>query len=182
MIALSLLVGLVVYILFGWFAVQLVGKLANIVAFTSVTKKALQVLWAIVLILFPTWDMVPSRLYFQHLCDQEAGVKVLKRVHLDPSYFRSDGKPDDKKLTELYALSISRDPSFSSWTHITKQTGTIQDKQSGELLGTSVDFAHYGGWLASRLAPMSADTCPAYRGDIFGIALEEVFKPKLLSS
>ena len=61
MIALSLLVGLVVYILFGWFAVQLVGKLANIVAFTSVTKKALQVLSASVLVLFPTKYYVNSR-------------------------------------------------------------------------------------------------------------------------
>ena len=61
MIALSLLVGLVVYILFGWFAVQLVGKLASIVAFTSVTKKASQVLSASALVLFPTKYHVNSR-------------------------------------------------------------------------------------------------------------------------
>jgi hypothetical protein len=181
MIALVLLIGLLSYILFAWSLVRVVGWLADICAFTPVTTKVLQGLCAAFFVLLPTWDIIPSRLYFQHLCEKEAGVKVLKRVELDPSYFKPDGRPDDRKLLERYAQSIKHDPGFSSWTHITRMEGTIEDKQTGELLGTSTDFAYYGGWIGARIAPMSPVTCPAYKYGIFGMVLQEVFRPKQAS-
>lgn len=178
MIAFTLLIGLVLYMLFAWFAVRVVGWLANALAWTAVTKKTLQAVGIAFFVLMPTWDIIPSRLYFQHHCEQEAGVKVLKTVEVDQSYFRPDGRPDDRKLLERYAQSIKRDPGFSSWAHIIKKEGTIQDRETRELLGTSIDFSYYGGWLEASIAPMSPATCPAFKGEIFGMALQQVFTLK----
>jgi hypothetical protein len=83
---------LVVYIVLAWLAVRVVGWLANILAFTAMTKKTLQILCAAFVVLLPIWDMSPSPMYFQHLCEQEAGMKIPKTVELDQSYFRPDGK------------------------------------------------------------------------------------------
>jgi hypothetical protein len=176
MIALSLLIGLLIYLLLAWWAVRAVGWLISICAFPAVTKRVLQALCVAFFVLLPTWDIIPGRLYFQHLCEQEAGVKVLKAVEVAQSYFRPDGRPDDKKLLDRYAQSSKWDRSFSPWAHITKIEGTIQDKQTGEVLGIATDFIYSGGWLGSRIDPMSSVTCPAYRDGIFGMALQHVFK------
>lgn len=176
MIALSLLMGLLLYIFLAWSVIRMAGWLVNICAFTGITKRVSQCLLVAFFVLLPTWDIIPSRLYFQHLCEQEAGVKVLKTVKVDQSYFRPDGRPDDKKLLGRYAQSSKWDRSFSSWAHITKIEGTIQDKQTKEVLGTATDFVYSGGWLGSRIDPMSSVTCPTYRDGIFGMALQSVFK------
>jgi hypothetical protein len=177
MIALLLLIGLLLYIFLAWSVVRVVGWLASICAFTSVTKRVLQVLCAAFFVLVPTWDIIPSRLYFQHLCEQEAGVNVYRSVKIGQSYFRPDGKPDDKKLLERYAQSSKWNHSFSSWAHIIKIEGTIQDKQTGEILGTTTDFVYYGGWLGSRIAAMSSVTCPNYPNhSIHSIVWQEIFK------
>ena len=176
MIALSLLVGLMLYSLFAWFAIRAVGRVARFCAFTVTTKRVLQIICALVFVLVPTWDILPGRLYFKHLCEQKAGVKIFKIVELDKSHFKPNGKPDDKQLLGQYAQFSKHDPKFSSWAHITKIEGAIQNRQTKELLGTITDFVYYGGWLGSRIDPMSPVTCPAYREGIFEIALHQVFK------
>jgi hypothetical protein len=179
MIALSLLFGLMLYILLIWFAVRAVGWLANILAFTTVTKRVLQVLCAAFFVLLPTWDIIPSRMYFQHLCEQEAGVKVRRTVEVDQSYFTADGKPDYKKLLENYTQTSERDPGFSSWAHIVKVKGKILEKQTGEFLGTATDFVYYGGWLGSRIDAMSSVTCPNHPNHgVHSVIWQEIFKLK----
>lgn len=177
MIAISLLMSLMLYCLFAWFSIRVVGRVAKFCAFTITAKKVLQIMCAVVFVLVPTWDIIPSQLYFKHLCEQEAGVKVFRIVEIDKSYFKQDGKPDDRKLQERFAQFSKHDPRFSAWAHITKIEGGIQDKQTNELLGTVKDFVYYGGWLGSRIDPMSPVTCPAYREGIFGMALHQIFKP-----
>ena len=177
MIAISLFIGLMLYSLSAWFTIRVVGRVALFCAFAATTKRVLQIICAMVFLLVPTWDIIPSRLYFKHLCEHEAGVKAFKIVETDKSYFKQDGKPDDKQLLEHYAQFSKHDPRFSSWAHITKIEGAIQDKQTNELLGTVTDFVYYGGWFGSRIDPMSPVTCPAYREGIFGMALHQIFKP-----
>ena len=177
MIAISLFMALLLYSLFAWFTIRMVGRAARFCAFTVTTKRVLQTLCALVFVLWPTWDIIPSRLYFKLLCQQEAGVKVFKIIEVEEAYFRQDGRPDEKQLLKHYTQFSKHDPKFSSWAHITKIEGSIQDKQTNELLGTVTDFVYYGGWLGSRLDPMSPLTCPAYRDGIFGNALHQIFKP-----
>lgn len=179
MIALSLLIVLVLYILFAWFIVRVVGWLANILAFTGGTKKTLQALCIAFFVLMPTWDIIPSRMYFHHLCEKEAGVRAAKTVFLQEEYFLPDGRPDQKKLAGHYAQPDKRDHSFSRWAHIVKVESAIQDRQTGELLGTATDFVYSGGWLGARIAPMSPDTCPNYPNhSVHGIIWQEIFKLK----
>lgn len=178
MIALLLLIGLLLYIVLAWSTVRMVGWLARFCAFTALTKRVLQVICAAFFVLLPTWDIIPSRLYFLHLCNADAGIKVFKTVEVDQSYFRPDGVPDDKKLLDQYVQSTKWNRDFSAWAHIAKIDGTIQDRETGELLGSSTDFSYYGGWVEARIAPMSPLTCPAYKARVFGMALQQVFKLK----
>ncbi|HSE58047.1 MAG TPA: hypothetical protein VLA99_05035 [Nitrospiraceae bacterium] len=179
MIALSLLMGLVLYILLAWSSVRVVGWLADIAAFAASTKRILQVLSIAFFVLLPTWDIIPSRLYFQHLCKTEAGARATKTVMLEELYFLPDGRPDQKKLAGRYAQPDKRDHEFSRWAHIVKVESAIRDKQTGELLGTATDFVYYGGWLGARIAPMSPDTCPNYPNhSAHSIIWQEIFKLK----
>ena len=165
--------------LFCMVTIRVVGRVALFCAFAATTKRVLQIICAMVFLLVPTWDIIPSRLYFKHLCEHEAGVKAFKIVEIDKSYFKQDGKPDDKQLLEHYAQFSKHDPRFSSWAHITKIEGAIQDKQTNELLGTVTDFVYYGGWFGSRIDPMSPVTCPRFPNHIVhDLIWQAVFKQK----
>lgn len=176
MIALTLFLALVIYGLLAWFALRMLGWLGRICAFSKISTRVVQGVTLALFVLFPTWDIIPSRLYFEHLCETEAGIKVFKTVEVDQSYFRADGMPDDRKLVEHYVQTNKRTPDFSSWAHITKVEGAIQDKATGELLGVATDFSYYGGWVVATIAPMSPVTCPAFKAKVFGMALQQIFR------
>lgn len=182
MIAVGLSVALLLYIATAWATVRAVGWVVDVCVFPPPTKRILQVLCALIFLLTPTWDIIPSRMYFQRLCEEEAGVKVLKRVTVDRSYFRSDGRPDDRKLLDRYAQSSNWTRDISTWAHVTKIVGTIQDKQTGESLGTATDFVYYGGWIAARIDPMSSITCPQYPNHGIHTAIwQEIFQSEQLT-
>lgn len=181
MIALSLVCAAVVYGLVAWFALRMVGWLGRICVFPSISTKVFQGLTLAFFVLFPTWDIIPSQLYFEHLCETEAGIKVSRTVQVDQSYFRSGGVPDDKKLLDRYVQSSKWSPDVSSWAHITKIEGTIRDRETGELLGTATDFLYGGGWINSRIAPMSSTTCPSYPNHSIHTSIwADIFKLKPL--
>ncbi|HQY58146.1 MAG: hypothetical protein KA240_07815 [Nitrospira sp.] len=179
MIALSLLIVLVLYIVLAWIMIRTVGWLSGVFAFTAVTRKILQGLCAVFFVLLPTWDIIPGRLSFQHLCETEAGIKVFRTVEVEDEFFMSDGQPDQKKLVLLYSQQDKRDSEFSPWMHIVKVESSIQAKRTGEILGAATDFVYFGGWIGSRIAPMSPITCPKYPNhSVHGIIWQGVFKPK----
>lgn len=181
MIALSLLSAVLVYGLLAWFAIRMFGWLGKVCAFPSISTNVLQGLILVSFVLLPTWDIIPSRLYFEHLCETKASIKVFRTVEVDQSYLRPDGVPDDKKLLDRYVQSSKWNRDFSSWAHITKIEGAIQDRETGELLGTATDYLYGGGWINSRIAPMSSTTCPNYPNhSIHSSIWAEVFKLKRL--
>ena len=84
-----------------------------------------------------------------------------------------------KQLLKHYAQFSKHDPKFSSWAHITKIEGGVQDKQTNELLGTVTDFVYYGGWIGSRIDPMSPVTCPMYPNHtVHDLIWQAIFKQK----
>ena len=179
MFAIFFLVCLILYSVVALVTIRMVGRVAKFCAFPGWTKKVLQAICTTVFVLVPTWDIIPSRLYFNHLCKQEAGVRVLKIVEVDKAYFKQDGRPDDKHLLEQYAQFSKHDPKFSSWAHIAKIEGGIKDKKTSELLGTVTDFVYYGGWLGSRIDPMSPMTCPSFPNHlVHDLVWQAVFKKK----
>ncbi|MEW6248540.1 MAG: hypothetical protein AB1555_17800 [Nitrospirota bacterium] len=180
MIALSLLIALFLYIFVAWLAVHLIGKLANVLAVTAIRKRNLQALAIAIFVLIPTWDIVPGRLYFQHLCKTEGGVKVHKTVEVDKTYFLANGQPDQAKLQEIFERQIKNDRSFSRIFHITKAQLSIVDRQTGDRLGTATDFWYYGGWLNATLFPQgSSRTCPEYPNhSVYNILWQQVTRLK----
>lgn len=179
MIALTLLFVLILYGLAAWCVIRMLGWLGRICVFPALSTKVAQGLTLAFFVLLPTWDIIPSRLYFEHLCETEAGVRAFKTIELDQSYFRPDGRPDDRKLLDRYAQSSKWNRDFSSWAHISRIDGAIQDKETGELLGVVTDFVYFGGWVSSRIAPMSSATCPSYPNHaVHSIIWSQIFKPK----
>jgi hypothetical protein len=173
-IGLSVLIALVLYVYLAKVTIQFVGKRAK--------SKLAKYLTIAMFVLIPTWDIIPGRVFFQHLCETEAGVKALKTVELDRSYFKPDGKPDDKKLAERYPQMNKFERNFSTIFHIAKTESTIHDKETGEVLGTAANFSYRGGWLTvSVLVDATGSSCPAYPS--FGMhsaVLEKVFKPSAI--
>lgn len=178
MIALALLLALIVYGVLAWSVIRALGWLGRVCVLPPASTRALQGITLAAVVLLPTWDIIPSRLYFEHLCETEAGIKVSRIVEVDQSYFRPNGSPDDKKLLARYAQSNRWNRDFSSWAHIAKIEWSIQDRGTGELLGSATDFTYYGGWVETTIAPMSPATCPVFKAKVFGMALEQIFRLK----
>ena len=168
---LFVLLGFIAYVALAIFIVSAIGKYSG--------SKIAKYVAIVVFVLIPAWDIIPGQLYFQHLCETEAGVKVFKTVELDRSYFKPDGKPDDQKLAERYPHVAKFDRNFSTIFHIAKTESTIQDKQTKEILGTAANFSYRGGWLtAFVLVDATGASCPA--NPSFGMhsaVLERVFRP-----
>jgi hypothetical protein len=117
-----------------------------------------------VFVLIPTWDIIPGRLYHQHVCETQGGVQVYKTVEVDQAYFLPDGRLDEKKLLERFDMQLTMDRTFSKIFHMTKHQGFLIDKESGEHLGTATDFSYFGGWLHTTILIEAApDPCPQFR-------------------
>ena len=111
-----------------------------------------------------TWDVIPGQLYFHHLCEKEAGAKVIKTVYVDKSYFTVTGMPDQKLLADQFVETSKFDRKFFPFLGIEKIESTIQDKQTGEVLGEAANFSYRGGWLSRFLFDGGEATlCPDYR-------------------
>lgn len=170
---LFILLGFIAYVVVATFIVSAIGKYGG----SRIAKYVAIVMF----VLIPTWDIIPGQLYFKHLCETEAGVKVFRTVEVGRSYFKPDGKPDDQKLAEQYPHMTKFDRNFSPIFHIAKTESTIQDKQTKEILGTAANFSHRGGWLTTFVLVDAAGTsCPAYPFfAMHSAVLERVFRPNV---
>jgi hypothetical protein len=163
-----LLLGLLVYVALAKAVVRTIGK--------ATQSKAAQYIAIAVFVLIPTWDIVPGYLYFNHLCESEAGVKVFKTVEVDTNYFLPNGEPDQERLKEVY-LNPVKLQDFSSQFHIKISSSLVREKNTGETLGTATGFAYYGGWLSSYVFPQGPPSkCPDYL--VHGTLWRQVVKPK----
>jgi hypothetical protein len=180
MIVLALLLALALYVLLARVVVRMIGLLSRICAFTTAATKALQTVCVAFFVLLPTWDIIPGRVYFNHLC-KEAGVKVFKTVKVDKSYFLPNGEPNQDKLKELFLNPAILQQPFSPQFHIRKSTSLIQEKTTGEILGTATGFSYLGGWLNVYLLPEGPPSkCPDYL--VHGRLWNRVIKPDSLTS
>jgi hypothetical protein len=98
MFGLVVLLALGLYVYLAKVAVRFVGKRTQ--------NKLAKYATIAVFVLIPTWDIIPGWLYFNHLC-KEAGVKVLKTVEVDKSYFLPNGEPNQERLKEVYLNPLS---------------------------------------------------------------------------
>lgn len=137
--------------------------------------------WTIGLVMFliPTWDIPIGRVYFNHLCNTEAGMFVYQDVQLPEEYFLKAGERNNRypdrsehayakggelnldRVKTAYDIKMDIDREYSVWGHISKMTTKITDKSSGEVLSESISFGSRGGWLFSMTpTPGIGRECP----------------------
>ena len=118
-----------------------------------------------------------GRIYFNHLCSTEAGVKVYKTVELPAEYWDEQGKPrfyvnqydhdkmryifSDKRMVDAPQFKYTWVTSpYSEFFHIDKDVLQITDREKGAALGEYFLFRYWGGWLARNFSPHnSAASC-----------------------
>ena len=157
MIGLSVLIALVLYVYLAKVAIQFLGKRAK--------SKLVKYLTIAIFVLIPTWDLIPGRLYFNHLCKKEGGIKIFKTIEVDKSYFQANGLVDEKKLSTSgnFVLEHKDDRRYSSIFHIAKFESVLREKPTEEVLGVEVHLVHYDGWLNANLSPQgSVRRCENY--------------------
>jgi len=105
----------------------------------------------LIALLLPVSDEIAGRIYFNHLCETEAGVKVYQTIELPAEYWDENGTPKfyvnwDAGLGEKYSL-IREDGSFPSLFHINDAGFKFVEKTSGKTLGEVVNFRFFGGLI-----------------------------------
>lgn len=134
--------------------------------FTSVgTRLAVGLGTFLLFFCVPFADEIAGRIYFNHLCATEAGVKVYHTVELPAEYWDEKGKPrfydetngnlrlpTDKyewsSSVERYQLGVEKNISF------------MREKNKGDVLNERVLFTYWGGWLSRNFTPNhSAMSC-----------------------
>jgi hypothetical protein len=172
MFGLAVLVALGVYVYLAKVVAQFVGRRTG-------SKLAMYATIA-VFVVIPTWDIIPGRLYHQHVCETQGGVQVYKTVEVNKAYFLPDGRLDEKKLLlERLHWQTTMDRAFSKLFHITKHQGVLVDKENGEHLGMATGFSYFGGWLHTTILIEAApDPCPQFGRDLYGTLWRQVVRPR----
>ncbi len=119
--------------------------------------------------LAPFADEVVGRMYFNHLCATEAGVKVYQTVELPAEYWDEDGRPRFLNSRGVLIRAVlgdrfewrSDDEPYINWfIKIDKKRWFLQDNKSKQDLGEKVTFIRYYGWLNQfSLAPNVGESC-----------------------
>src|SRR5919107_1151065 len=171
MFGLAVLVALGIYVYLAKVAVKHIGKYTD--------SKLARYVTIAVFVLIPTWDIIPGKLYHEHVCKTEGGIKVYKTVEVEKDFFTGGGLLDEKQLPERFDRLKTMDRSFSNIFNITKHQLPIVDKKSGGRLGTATQFSYFGGWLHTTiLRGTPPDPCPQFNRDIYASLWREVVRPK----
>jgi len=127
----------------------------------------------LIMLLFPVSDEIAGRIYFNHLCETEAGVKVYQTIELPAEYWDKDGKPkfydentgnftlpkgkfykvDSKKKTRLFGIEEHR--SF------------VLEINTQEILSEDLLFRYWGGFISKNLTPNNTAISCGQDWDVF---------------
>lgn len=174
MIALMLLTALMVYVAVAWLVIKrLPGKKAKWIA-------------AVAFVLIPTWDEIAGRIYFNHLCATQAGVKVYQTVELPaeywfpngkPKFIKANGDPDEAMLNNRIGFSNEFQEKYSAYFRIKRHARVVSDRITGQVFGESVRFIYFGGWLKNHTgAHVSGIGCPSPEENEYGGMVKQVLK------
>jgi len=146
----------------------------------------------LVVFLLPFADSIAGRIYFNHLCNTEAGVKVYQTVELPAEYWDEQGKArfyvnryDHDKLRYIFPDKTMVDaPRFqytwvtkpySEFFHIEKDVLQIADRQQNSMVGEYFLFRYWGGWVVRSFSPhISGASCETKDLDNWSL---NIFKP-----
>ncbi len=134
------------------------------------------------ILLLPISDEIAGRIYFNHLCETEGGVKVYQTIELPAEYWDEDGRPkfyDGNTLPEkeyfqagVKAVAVEKLQAFGIQEFGTVFRKEINDYKQSEVIG----FRYWGGWLIRNFSPHNtAMSCGG--GKSYDELVEKQFKP-----
>ncbi len=127
-------------------------------------KWVVRIVVALVFFLIPAGDEIAGRIYFNHLCATETGVRVYQTIELPEEYWNEDGSPkffDEnngnfslplEKFAETDSKSKSR--SFG----IEERRSILLSKATHKPISEDVLFRYWGGWISKSLSPQNTAT------------------------
>lgn len=139
----------------GWQTRRLVQSCKS-----AIGKLGIAAIVASVFLLIPTWDVIKGRVTFNRLCDMHAGRHVYKTIALDESYFDSYGSPkwDPVRVKGVLVIKIAArytrifsEQDMPGWPRITQLKFTYVDEVNGDVIGESINFIYWGGWVSNSM-------------------------------
>lgn len=161
-----------------WIAIKLAKRFTQ-----RAVKIAIGIGVFLLVFIAPFADEIAGRIYFNHLCANEAGVKVYQTVELPAEYWEADGKPkfyDEKNGNfnlEGYRAEYTTGV-YSSLFHIDNAGYKRVDGRSGQALGEVTDFMYWGGWVRRNLSPNNTANGCENRRERSNNLVKQIFKPK----
>ena len=118
----------------------------------------------LIMLLFPVSDEIAGRIFFNHLCETEAGVKVYQTIELPAEYWDKDGKPNfydessgnftlpSGKFYKVYSKKVNR--RFG----VQERRTFILDIHTQKIIGEKPWFLYWGGYIKRNLTPHNSAT------------------------
>jgi hypothetical protein len=134
-----------------WLAKWIAGKCES-----SKAKWIVRIAVTSVFVLIPTGDVIVGRIYLNHLCSTETGVKIYQTVELPAEYWDEQGRPkffaangfvDMKLLPNRYQWHNLDEPYVDSVIKIEKWRWQLMDKETKNILGERITYMRHFGWL-----------------------------------
>lgn len=113
----------------------------------------------LIMLLLPVSDEIAGRIYFNHLCETEAGVKVYQTIELPAEYWDEDGSPrfyderngnftlPSKKFYKVDSKKVIR--RFG----VQERRAFILDTNTNEILGEKLLFRYWGWYILKNFTP-----------------------------
>jgi hypothetical protein len=140
----------------------------------------------LIALLLPVSDEIAGRIYFNHLCETEAGVKVYQTIELPAEYWDEGGKPKflksnadlDKSVIEGFEAGWAKDIKFA-YSSMDESHAVLTDVRNSKILGEVVTYIYWGGWLIRNFSPHNTgQSCGQIQGvDFWRDFYLSVFKP-----
>jgi hypothetical protein len=103
------------------------------------------------------WDVIPGRIEFKRLCETESGIRIYKRVTLEPEY-RGVEFPDNfyiynqMPIGKRYPERLEEVNDLPGPAKIKRTRSLIVDASTGNVLGSSTVFRYGGGWFSQTVS------------------------------
>lgn len=115
-------------------------------------------------------DELLGRIYLEHVCEAEHGVKTFKTAYLPSEYWDEKGEPrfvrplgniDMKALDDKFDWKATSEPVLTFGAHVDRVTSRLVNKANDETLAEKITFSRRYGWVhrATSLAPNVGESC-----------------------
>jgi len=130
MIGVGFFLALLFYIVLAWLVARWVSrKLLEVKKYQTIAKIVILVVFTLI----PTWDIIPGKLYFNHLCETEGGLKIYKTVEGVEGFYHFPGTEFWQEALNQYGykyLEAGAEPSFYRYS---LQKGNLAKENISEL-------------------------------------------------